>query len=260
MRKARPKGRADQTAVDSKGRSRISPSSGSKGPSSHDPPRATAWLAFSGKARWVSLVLIAANLIVYASVGHHDFVNYDDGDYVSENPIVARGLTWHGLSWAFTTGYASNWHPLTWLSHMLDVQLYGLNPGPHHLTNLLFHIANTLLLFGLFHRMTGALGRSALVAGIAASGAGTVVAAGSTFSLGEVLFNVASDATAGPASLVLDASGTSLSDASGNTIPISTLDNGQITITTSTVPEPSMFAPLALLFMIAAGVRRRERV
>ena len=60
----------------------------------------------------------------------------------------------------------SNWHPLTWLSHMLDVQLYGLNPGPHHLTNLLFHIANTLLLFGLLHRMTGALGRSAFVAGL----------------------------------------------------------------------------------------------
>ena len=167
MRKARPRGRANQTAIDSKGRSLRSPSSVSlKSPSSHDSPRPTAWSAFSGKARWVCLALIAANLIVYASVGHHDFVNYDDGDYVSENPLVARGLTWHGVSWAFTTGYSSNWHPLTWLSHMLDVQLFGLNPGPHHLTNLLFHIANTLLLFGLLHRMTGALGRSAFVAGL----------------------------------------------------------------------------------------------
>jgi Tfp pilus assembly protein PilF len=106
------------------------------------------------------------NVFVYASLGHHGFVSFDDGDYVSENPIVARGLTWHGVWWAFTTGYASNWHPLTWLSHMLDVQLYGLDPGPHHLTNEFFHIVNTLLLFGLLQRMTGALGRSAFVAGL----------------------------------------------------------------------------------------------
>src|SRR5208282_1193673 len=86
--------------------------------------------------------------------------------YVSENADVSGGLTWHGVWWAFTTGAAANWHPLTWLSHMLDVQLYGAAPGPHHLTNLLFHIANTLLLFGLLHRMTGALGRSAFVAGL----------------------------------------------------------------------------------------------
>jgi protein O-mannosyl-transferase len=77
-----------------------------------------------------------------------------------------RGLTWHGVAWAFTTEHAVNWHPLTWLSHMLDVQLYGLDAGAHHLTNLLFHIGNTLLLFGLLHRMTGALGRSAFVAGL----------------------------------------------------------------------------------------------
>jgi len=106
------------------------------------------------------------SLIVYAPVWHHDFVNYDDYQYVSENADVSGGLTWHGVWWAFTTGAAANWHPLTWLSHMLDVQLYGLSPGPHHLTNLLFHIANTLLLFGLLHRMTGALGRSAFVAGL----------------------------------------------------------------------------------------------
>jgi Flp pilus assembly protein TadD len=106
------------------------------------------------------------NLIVYASVRHHDFVNFDDDDYVTANPVVLRGLTWHGVAWAFTTEHAVNWHPLTWLSHMLDVQLYGLDAGAHHLTNLLFHIGNTLLLFGLLHRMTGALGRSAFVAGL----------------------------------------------------------------------------------------------
>jgi tetratricopeptide (TPR) repeat protein len=112
------------------------------------------------------VALIALNLIVYASVRNHDFVNYDDDDYVTANAIVLQGLTWHGVSWALTTGQAANWHPLTWLSHMLDVELYGLDPGPHHLTNLLFHIANTLLLFGLLNRMTRALGRSAFVAGL----------------------------------------------------------------------------------------------
>jgi Tfp pilus assembly protein PilF len=152
MRKPRPSEQPKRTAIDAKGRS------------SNDSTRTTG--AFSGKAAWICLALIAANLIVYASLGHHDFVSFDDGDYVTGNPTVARGLTWHGVRWAFTSGYASNWHPLTWLSHMLDVQLYGLNPGPQHVTNLLFHIANTLLLFGLLHGMTGALGRSAFVAGL----------------------------------------------------------------------------------------------
>ena len=165
MRKALPRKRAHRTASDPNGPLR-EPSSDSFKNLSLDTPQSTAWSAFSGQARWVCLALIAANLIVFASVWHHDFVNYDDDQYVTTNPVVARGLTWHGVSWAFTTGYAVNWHPLTWLSHMLDVQLYGLDPGPHHLTNLLLHIASTLLLFGLLHRMTGALGRSAFVAGL----------------------------------------------------------------------------------------------
>ncbi len=166
MRNARPRKRADRTAIDSKGRFlRNSSSDSFKSPLSNS-PRPTVWRAFSGQARWVTLALIAVNLIVYASVWHYDFVNYDDYQYVSENADVSGGLTWHGVAWAFTTGAAANWHPLTWLSHMLDVQLYGLNPGAHHLTNLLLHIANTLLLFGLLHRMTGALGRSAFVAGL----------------------------------------------------------------------------------------------
>src|SRR5437867_880692 len=75
---------------------------------------------------WVSLALIAANVMVYAAVLRHGFANFDDFDYVKENPAVAAGLTWRGVVWAFTTGYAGNWHPLTWLSHMLDVQLYGM--------------------------------------------------------------------------------------------------------------------------------------
>src|SRR6202167_1037861 len=171
MRKARPRKRADRTASDSRGRVLDKLSSDSLKTDSFknpplDTPHFTAWSAFSRQARWVCVALIAANLIVYASAWHHGFVNYDDDDYVTTNPVVLRGLTWHGVAWAFTTGYAVNWHPLTWLSHMLDVQLYGLDPGLHHLTNLLFHIVNTLLLFGLLHRMTRALGRSAFVAGL----------------------------------------------------------------------------------------------
>jgi protein O-mannosyl-transferase len=166
MRNVRPRKRAHRTASDSKSGFLHTLSPDSLSNPSLNTRHSAAWSPFSGRARWVSLALIAANLIVYASVWHHDFVNYDDDQYVTSNPVVLRGLTWHGVSWAFTTGYAVNWHPLTWLSHMLDVQLYGLDPGPHHLTNLLFHIANTLLLLGLLHRMTGALGRSAFVAAL----------------------------------------------------------------------------------------------
>lgn len=103
---------------------------------------------------------------MYARVWQHGFVNLDDAQYVSDNPAVSGGLSARGLSWAFTTPHAGNWHPLTWLSHMLDVELYGMNAGPHHLTSLLLHVASALLLFGLLHRMTGALFRSAFVAAL----------------------------------------------------------------------------------------------
>jgi tetratricopeptide (TPR) repeat protein len=103
---------------------------------------------------------------VYAPVRQHEFVNFDDPQYVSENPAVSRGLTWDGVSWAFRTGHAGNWHPLTWLSHMMDVELYGLDAGGHHLTSALIHLVNTLLLFGLLHAMTGTVVRSAFVAGL----------------------------------------------------------------------------------------------
>src|SRR5438067_58234 len=93
--------------------------------------------------------LVIVTLLAYAPVWHYGFVNYDDPQYITENPNVTGGLSWHGLMWALTTGYQANWHPLTWLAHMLDVQLFGLNPERHHVTNLIFHIANTLLLFWL---------------------------------------------------------------------------------------------------------------
>jgi len=112
----------------------------------------------------VYVLLVALNLVVYGQVYDFAFVNYDDGDYVTENPYTQAPFTLHSLRWAFTTGYFNNWHPATWLSHMLDYQLFGLEPGGHHLVNLGFHILNSLLLFEILRRMTGALGPSALVA------------------------------------------------------------------------------------------------
>ena len=114
----------------------------------------------------VCLFLIMATIVVYWQVRNHEFVNFDDSEYITENRHAQAGLTWKGIIWAFTTTHAGNWHPLTWLSHMLDCQIYGLNAGGHHLTSLLFHIVNTLLLFVVLNRLTGALWRSAFVAAL----------------------------------------------------------------------------------------------
>jgi tetratricopeptide (TPR) repeat protein len=97
-------------------------------------------------------------------VQDHDFVNFDDGKYVTENSYVQHGLTREGIVWAFTTMHFAQWHPVTWLSHMLDCQVYGLNPGGHHVSNLLLHTANALLLFLVLQGMTGRTWPSALVA------------------------------------------------------------------------------------------------
>ena len=113
---------------------------------------------------WISGLLVALILLVYEPVRRHEFVNFDDAQYVSGNPMVTAGLSWRGAAWAFTTSHAGNWHPLTWLCHMLDVDLFGLDPGAHHLVNVALHLTNTLLLFGLLLFMTGALGPSAFVA------------------------------------------------------------------------------------------------
>jgi Flp pilus assembly protein TadD len=115
---------------------------------------------------WLALGLLILTGAVFAPVAHFDFVNWDDPEYVTANPGVLNGLTWRGIVWAFTTGHGGNWHPLTWISHMLDVQVFGLNPGAHHLVNLLFHGANTLLLFQLWSKMTGKTWRSAFVAAL----------------------------------------------------------------------------------------------
>ena len=114
----------------------------------------------------ICLFLGLITLAVFAPSLTHDFLVYDDQVYVTENPHVQAGLTWQGVGWAFRSSAASNWHPVTWLSHMLDCQLYGLKPAGHHLTNVLLHAANTLLLFLVLSRMTGAVWRSACVAAL----------------------------------------------------------------------------------------------
>jgi hypothetical protein len=114
----------------------------------------------------LGLVLALGTLALYLPVVHHGFITLDDNQYVTSNPVVQAGLTWAGVKWAFTNVIASNWFPLTWLSHMLDCQLYGMNAAGHHLTSVFFHIANVLLLFIWLNRTTGALWRSALVAAL----------------------------------------------------------------------------------------------
>ena len=114
----------------------------------------------------VSLCLVAAIIVTYIPVIHSDFVGYDDELYVTKNKQVQEGFTSESLKWAFTTFHSANWHPLTWLSHMLDCDLYGLNPAGHHWTQVEFHIVNTVLLFFILFRMTGALFKSAFVAAL----------------------------------------------------------------------------------------------
>jgi len=123
-----------------------------------------------GNDRWIvvaiCLGLAAVVWLVFGQTIHYQFVNIDDGPYVYKNPQVSRGLTSEGIIWAFTQSHAANWHPLTWLSHMLDCQLYGLNAGGHHFTNVLLHAANAILLFLVVRQMTGSLWRSAFVAAL----------------------------------------------------------------------------------------------
>jgi tetratricopeptide (TPR) repeat protein len=114
----------------------------------------------------VCFFLVIVTLVLYGQVRNHSFINFDDHFYVSENPHVLGGLTFEGFCWAFKFPDHAYWHPLTWLSHMMDCELYGLNPGRHHLTSVFFHIANTLLLFLLFRLMTGAVWRSAFIASV----------------------------------------------------------------------------------------------
>ena len=108
--------------------------------------------------------LIGLTVLAFGQVVLNDFVRYDDDQYVTDNTHVTEGLTRENIIWAFKTGHASNWHPLTWISHMFDCQVFGTNAKWHHLHNLLLHVINSLLLFELMRRMTGAIWRSAFVA------------------------------------------------------------------------------------------------
>ncbi|MEY2438768.1 MAG: protein O-mannosyl-transferase, partial [Verrucomicrobiota bacterium] len=114
----------------------------------------------------VYLCLATVTWIVFGQTINHQFVHYDDQNYVYENPEIAAGITLHGISAAFTHAHARNWHPLTTISHMLDCQLFGLNPAGHHFTNILLHLVAVLLLFSAFQAMTGKLWHSAFVAAV----------------------------------------------------------------------------------------------
>ncbi len=128
----------------------------------------TNWLvAPTGRhCLWIALVLAAITLAVYWPARGYEFLELDDNLYITGNPVVQQGLTWPGIVWAFAGFHASNWHPVTWLSHMLDCSLFGATPGGHHFVNVLFHAANAVLLFLLLRRMTGAVWRAALVAAL----------------------------------------------------------------------------------------------
>jgi tetratricopeptide (TPR) repeat protein len=114
----------------------------------------------------VCAMLAMAVWLVFRQIGSHGFINFDDWDYVGENLAVLSGITWEGVKFAFVTDMAANWHPVTWLSHMLDVQLFGVDPGAMHLASMWLHAANAVLLFVVLRYLTGALWRSAAVAAL----------------------------------------------------------------------------------------------
>jgi protein O-mannosyl-transferase len=109
------------------------------------------------KRHGIALLLALVTLAIFASTRHFEFSSFDDNDYVTNNPMVQGGLNWNSIYWAFTTGKTGNWIPLTWISHMAVCQWFGLNPGAHHLANVLFHTANVVILFFLLLRLTGAI-------------------------------------------------------------------------------------------------------
>jgi tetratricopeptide (TPR) repeat protein len=120
------------------------------------------WLVVVG----ICILLPAAVWLAFGQAVDYEFVNYDDDEYVTKNAPVTRGLTFNGIAWAFTTVHAANWHPITWISHMMDCHFYGLSSGGHHLTNILFHGLTAILLFLVLRQMTGSLWRSAFVAAL----------------------------------------------------------------------------------------------
>jgi Flp pilus assembly protein TadD len=119
-----------------------------------------------GREGIICFFLLLATLVVFSPVYHYDFVHLDDDLYITDNPNIQKGLSGESIKWAFTSTRAGLWLPITWLSLMLDFELFGLKASGYHLSNLLFHLANTILLFLLFKRMTGQLWRSAFLAAL----------------------------------------------------------------------------------------------
>ncbi len=130
------------------------------------PPTHTLFSSPEKRNLVLGLLLVVATLALYNPVIHHPFVNFDDDRYVTDNTHVRAGLHWDTVKWAFTSFDEANWHPLTWLSHTLDCQLFGLNPAGHHYVNVLLHACNAVLLFWLLWRPTGATARSWMVAAL----------------------------------------------------------------------------------------------
>src|ERR1700747_2404530 len=120
----------------------------------------------SNKPAFIAIALAICTIAVFQSARHFNFICLDDADYVSDNPSVTSGLSLANLRWAFAAAHFSNWHPLTWLSHMLDCALFGLHAGAHHMMNVLFHAANSGLLFLVLLSMTRRLWRSSMVAAL----------------------------------------------------------------------------------------------
>lgn len=118
------------------------------------------------KSFLLAAILVLASLMLYAPVVHHQFINFDDPEYVFTNPHVVSGLSLNNIRWAFSTLEMGHWHPLAWLSHMLACQLFGVNPAGHHYLNVLLHAANVLLLFLLLKKATGSTWRSFMVAAL----------------------------------------------------------------------------------------------
>lgn len=130
------------------------------------PPAARPIAAMGKTVFGICVLLVALTWLVFGQTLGHEFVNYDDPEYVIANPMVNGGFSIKGIIWAFTHSYSSNWHPVTWLSHMLDCQVFGLNPTGHHFTAVLLHTIAVVLLFLLLRQTTGTFWRSAFVAAL----------------------------------------------------------------------------------------------
>jgi len=131
-----------------------------------DPADKLSASSFTRSPLWLSLILFAGTLLLYFPTLDSAFVNYDDPAYVTSNAHVLRGLSWSNIAWAWTATVEANWHPLTWISHMADIEMFGTNPRGHHAVSVVLHAFNVLLLFFVLRRATGYALRSALVAGL----------------------------------------------------------------------------------------------